>query len=112
MPDLGFDLSTILLLAGISLMIIILLRRSARLTARSKRLGNRKPRLDLTEPDLEQPLKDAPPEILRWHVEMEATARDIKGEIDTKLAILQLLIAQSEQAADRLERAIEDSKRP
>ncbi len=43
---------------------------------------------------------------------MEATARNIKGEIDTKLALLQLLIARSEEAADRLERAIEDSKRP
>ncbi len=93
-------------------MIIILLRRSARLTARSKKQQNRKVHLDLTEPDLKQPLKDAPPEILRWHVEMEATARNIKGEIDTKLALLQLLIARSEEAADRLERAIEDSKRP
>jgi hypothetical protein len=107
---LGFEPSTILLLAGISLMIILLLRRSARYTVRAKKNAKRKPSLNLKDPNREQPLHDAPPELLRWHVEMEETARNMKGEIDTKLALLQLLIARAEKAADRLEKATDESK--
>lgn len=51
-------------------------------------------------------LRDAPPEVLRWHVELHETARDLKAEIDTKLVALQVLTKQAREEADRLERLL------
>jgi len=33
-------------------------------------------------------LKDAPPDVLRWQVEMHETARDLMAELNTKIAIV------------------------
>lgn len=45
----------------------------------------------------------APEDLLRWQVEMHELARDVKGEIDTKLLALQSLIVIANEQADRLE---------
>lgn len=40
----------------------------------------------------DQPLRHAPADIERWQVEMHDLARDLKGELDTKIAVLQRLV--------------------
>jgi hypothetical protein len=55
----------------------------------------------------QQPLRDAPAEIARWQVEMHDLARDLKGELDTKIAILQRLVIDARGAAERLEKVLD-----
>ena len=50
---------------------------------------------------------DAPPEIARWEVQMHDTARDLMGELNTKIAIVEQLVRDANVAAERLEKAIE-----
>lgn len=56
-------------------------------------------------------LDDAPSELTRWQVAMHELARDLKGEIDTKLAALQTLVAMARQEADRLQKLLEQASR-
>ena len=62
-------------------------------------------------PAPQQPLMDAPPNILRWQVEMHETARDLKAELDTKMLAVQQLIAIAQDQAGRLEKAIAEARR-
>ena len=55
------------------------------------------------------PLLDAPASVMRWQVEMHETARDLKGEIDSKLSALQALIRVADEESCRLERAIAEA---
>jgi hypothetical protein len=98
--------STGMMLAGVGLLIVILLRRSYRY------YGRRKPASCRVDPHLtttprpaadNRSLSTAPPEVLRWQVEMHETARDLKAELDTKMRALQLLIRQARTESDRLQ---------
>jgi hypothetical protein len=51
-------------------------------------------------------LAGAPPELLRWQVEMHETARDLKAELDSKLAAMQALIALARRERGLLADAI------
>ncbi len=107
-----------MLLAGIGLLIYLLLRRSYRY------YGGRFRRSKKDEPYLvhmprpghaQRSLSTAPPEVLRWQVEMHEFVRDLKGELDSKMRLLQALVIQARQEADRLEQllaAVSDSDRP
>jgi len=57
------------------------------------------------------PLLDAPATVVRWEVEMQTLARDLKAEIDTKICVLQVLVRRSEEAAERLEAAAARAER-
>ncbi|HVX11312.1 MAG TPA: hypothetical protein VHC22_09045 [Pirellulales bacterium] len=46
---------------------------------------------------------DAPAEMRRWEVEMHDRARELQSQLDSKIAILQHLILDARQQADRLE---------
>jgi hypothetical protein len=77
------------------------------------RLGQARP---LSHAAAEEPwgparLEDAPPELARWQVAMHELARDLKGEIDTKLAALQTLVALARQEAARLEALLAQTQR-
>lgn len=50
---------------------------------------------------------DAPPEVGRWEVQMHDTARNLLGELNTKVAIVEKLVRDANAAAERLEKAIE-----
>ena len=52
------------------------------------------------EPSL--PLSDAPVEIQRWQVAMFDLQRDLKAELDTRIAIVQTLIRQADERLERL----------
>jgi len=48
---------------------------------------------------------NTPPAVARWEVQMHETARDLMGQLDSKIAILNQLIGNAEQLAERLENA-------
>jgi DNA-directed RNA polymerase specialized sigma24 family protein len=54
------------------------------------------------------PLGD-PPEAVNWEVQMHDFARQMKGELDSKMSALQALIAEADRAAARLEQALQNS---
>jgi hypothetical protein len=105
------SLPQFLMLAGMGLMIYILWRRSSRHFGKGGTAYQPQRRVSPLEQSRDLALSDAPPEVLRWHVEMHETARDLKAEIDTKLALLQILIRDANAAATRLEQAAERAEK-
>ena len=108
--------SWVMLLVGMSLLVAILLRNFYRYRNRLKRSEGRQMsaaarRAAKTPPNVEQPLMDAPPEILRWQVEMHETARVLKAELDSKMGALQALSRIAREEAQRLEAAIERAEK-
>ena len=97
------------MLLGLTLLTVILLRRIYRRQGRrgrsTARARSRRPS-PATQPRDGMPLADAPPEILRWHVEMHEIARDLQAELDSKMVALQTLIHVARQESERLEAAI------
>ena len=91
--------------AGVLMLIFLLMRRSRRYLGKSKKeeLNSRK-KLDDARRDA--PLIDAPPEILRWQVEMHDAARHLKAELDSKMVALQAIIRIASEESARLETAI------
>lgn len=102
-------LRTGMFLAGIALLVLILLRRTYRHYGRRRTTG-KKTASHLQQASRqrseERSLSDAPPDVLRWHVEMHETARELKAELDSKMRVLQLLIGQARHEADRLEQLL------
>jgi hypothetical protein len=102
-----------MLLAGVALLILILFRRTYRYYGRRRRSGNKKADSYLTKSPRPtkraSSLSSAPSDVLSWHVEMHETARDLKAELDSKMRLLQLLIAQARQEADRLTQIVADA---
>ncbi len=49
---------------------------------------------------------DSPPDVLRWEVQMHETARELSGQLDSKMRVLQALITDADRAAARLETAM------
>jgi hypothetical protein len=96
----------LLVVGGFAVLGYLLMRRSA---LRSKHARENSMTVDRAVPPqktLDRALLDAPPEVLRWQVEMHETARDLKAEIDTKLLALQRLIQLAREERERLEAAI------
>lgn len=99
-------------LAGMALLLLILLRRSYRYygTRPSRKATQRSLVETPRQADKKRSLSSAPPDVLRWHVEMHETARELKAELDSKMRVLQLLIAQARQESERLERILGQSE--
>ena len=99
-------------LVGVVLMIFILMRRWFRYSRRQRKRPDRyslekvKKITSSAEPNLDLPLVDSPPEMTRWHVEMYEVARDIKGELNSKMIALQEMVRMADQASQRLESAV------
>lgn len=76
----------------------------ARMTVQRRKRGVRQKseaaemqrRLDSDKPTA-LPLSDAPVELQRWQVAMFDLQRDLKGELDSRIAITQALIRQLDQ---------------
>lgn len=101
---------TLLFLGGLGLMIFILLRRSYRYFGRREKAGPALPRMSRPDARNDEPLRGAPPELARWQVEMHETARELKGEIDSKLSLLQTLVGQARKESQRLEANLERAR--
>ncbi len=107
------NLSSGLFLMALAMMIFILLRRSHRKLGRRKQDDS--PMVRVPRPR-QEPSKhgtlDAPPDVLRWEVQMHETARDLSARLDSKMSALQALIADADRAATRLETAMGQSTGP
>lgn len=56
------------------------------------------------------PLSDAPPELQRWQVAMFDLQRELKGELDSRIAITQALMRQLDQRIAVLEQLKESDR--
>jgi hypothetical protein len=89
-----------MLLAGMSLVIMILMRR----IYRRKRTGKKSASTQTNAAkSYSQPLIDAPPEVSRWQVEMHELSRELRAELDSKAVMVQTLLAMLREEVDRLE---------
>ena len=105
-------LPTLLVLAVLGLTIGLLLLRSHRYLARQDKGGAplvRTPRPGLPR---QSPHLDAPADVALWEVSMHETARDLSGQLDSKMGALAHLIREADRAATRLEAALEMAQRP
>jgi len=96
-----------LFLVALAMMIVILLRRSHRKLGRRKQ--DESPIVQIPRPKHEKrshDALDAPADVLRWEVQMHETARDLSGQLDSKMSALLALIADADRAAARLETAL------
>ncbi|MDX1944894.1 MAG: hypothetical protein SFU86_05760 [Pirellulaceae bacterium] len=100
--------STLIMIGGLALAAFFLLRNSRGFFSRSRPKDNdpQQIRQLLGERSRDSALADAPPEVLRWQVEMHETARDLKAELDSKLSALQALILLARQERERLEQTL------
>ena len=100
--------SGLMLVAGMVVLMWVVFRQRNR----NRRASKSTPvgRLEPYQSQTLSPLA-APPEAIRWQVEMHETARDLKAEIDSKLALLQSLVAMARQESERLEAAIARAER-
>ena len=105
------DFSSFLLVAGIGLLCYLLLRRSWGRLGRSRQQQTELQRPAAAGGHRRSSLSDSPSEVVRWQVELYETARDIKAEIDTKLAALQAMTIAARQECDRLELLIARAQR-
>ncbi len=96
----------VLFLLGLGLMIVILL-------VRSRRYFRQVTQYQVPTPRAKSPRKpvsasSAPPkDYEKWEVSMHELARDLSGQLDTKIRVLELLIREANDAAARLETAMD-----
>ena len=96
--------STVLFAAGALLIAFVMLRRSHK-RGRLTKLPPVSPPPHKAHPPAGHHL-DAPGAMGRWEVEMHELARDLSGQLDSKIVIVQQLIDQARQATARLEAMI------
>ena len=108
-------LSDSMFLAGVILFAAILLRRSYRYYGR-RRKGKKDlsglAKLPRPSSEPKRSLSTAPPEFLKWQVELHELGRDLKAELDSKMIALQVLIDAAQTEADRLERLLDRNREP
>jgi hypothetical protein len=106
-----FELTTqqaqMMLLAGLVLMGWVLIRRQlrARYRQQSQSASDRDFAKKLAKVDSPRgvPLASAPPETQRWQAEMLDLQRELKAELDMKIAVVQALIRQADEKIETLE---------
>jgi hypothetical protein len=96
-------LRLVAVIVAMLLLIAILLLRSYRYFARTKRRDTYLVRTERPEVKQQGHNFDAPAEVLRWEVHMHETTRDLSAQLDSKMLALQHLIKEADRAADRLE---------
>ena len=100
--------TTLLFLAGLVLTCGVLLLRTHRQLSKRPRTEMPSP-ATFSQPRPQPALGhrlDAQRDLRQWEVEMHDLARELRGELDSKIAILEHLIQDATQQADRLEAAI------
>jgi hypothetical protein len=94
-------------LIGLALLIVILLARSRRYFRQVRQY--QAPRSDASgSPALPRSAQAAMPprDFEKWEVAMHDLARDLSGQLDSKIRILELLIREADKAAARLETSL------
>jgi len=100
------EFSTLFALIAMTMTIGWLLWRSHRYLARQEKGRSPPARTSRRQPPQHGPSLDAPDDVIRWEVQMHETARDLSGQLDSKMAALGHLIGEAERAAGRLEAAL------
>jgi hypothetical protein len=95
-----------MLVVGIGMILLVAMRFLLR-----PRVSNKRYASPIREDKVSAHMLDAPVEIGRWEVQMHETARNLMGELNTKIAIVEQLVRDANQAAERLERAIERAEK-
>ncbi len=101
-----FKLHELAFAAGIAITCAFLIRRSHRYFSRQRK-KNRGVIVKTSRPERHSAGHhlDLPDEALRWEVQMQEIAREVSGQIDSKMGALQALVADADRAAQRLEAA-------
>jgi hypothetical protein len=115
----GWQFNQIMLLCGVGLLVFVMINRARRGFGRSATgsYAARSRRSDLRHENREsrarEPMGGARLHAARasadhesWEVEMHRLARDIKGEIDSKMQALAQLIQQADQACSQLDASL------
>ena len=108
MIDFGSQQSQLMLLAGMILMGWALVRRQVKSRQRQWRDDQQSRQImrqAATEANRAVPLADAPVETLRWQAAMFDLQRDLKAELDTKIAVVQSLLREVDQRLAKLDAA-------
>jgi len=102
----GWNLAAVLV--AMALLIAIMMLRFYHHFSRSKKTDSYLVRTK--RPDDKKPGHnyDAPPEVLRWEVHMQETARDLSAQLDSKMLALQHLIKEADCAAERLDEKLRE----
>jgi len=101
------EFSTLFALIALTMTIGWLLWRSHRYLARQEKGESPPARTSRRQPPRQHaPSLDAPDDAIRWEVQMHETARDLSGQLDSKMAALRHLIREADRAAGRLEAAL------
>lgn len=90
-------------LVGLALLTTLLLVRGHRLWRASRRENALPVPTPAALARRTRPLADAPPDVVRWQVEMHELAREISARIDSKLVLCQQLLIQTDERIARLE---------
>jgi len=102
------NLAYVFLIAAILVATLTLLLRLYRYQKRQSRGVPRQ----TGRPSQSEQRASAPDSVIRWEVEMQELARDLKAEIDSKMIALGHLIRDADRAAERLEKALRASSAP
>jgi hypothetical protein len=105
MPSMSEMMPGAMALAGVSLLLVILLRKYFRYQGKLKLQARREARQAAKPGTGQRSKQEAPPEVKRWEVEFHETSRDLQAELDTKMRALQILIHEADAAAERVEQA-------
>lgn len=105
-PELLFALGILLALSLMSRQLFRAYRRMKKNSPRRQIKAVRQ-QADKASPRQDVPLTDAPAKYTRWHAEMHEISRSVQAEIDTKLALLDVLIRQAQQVSERLQRQLD-----
>jgi len=100
------ELPTLVALLALVMTIGWLLWRSHRYLARQDKGWSPSARVSGRQAEQPRPSLDAPDDVIRWEVQMHETARDLAGQLDSKMAVLAHLIREADRAAGRLESAL------
>lgn len=100
------EFSTFVVVVVLAVMIAWLLFRSHRYLSRQDKGWSPAARRARPKPCQPGPQLDAPDEAIRWELSMHETARDLAGQLDSKMSALGHLIQEADRAAARLEQAL------
>ncbi|NLS96360.1 MAG: hypothetical protein GXX96_29840 [Planctomycetaceae bacterium] len=104
------NIAHVFLIAAILVLTLTMLLRLYRYQARNRRQTSCRLPARHVQPDPRGLRAGAPDSVVQWEVEMHQLARDLKGEIDSKMVALGHLIRDADRAAGRLEKAIDAAR--
>ncbi len=106
------QLPILLFLLGCALLTSILLRRSYRYFGRGRRRQNQSPLEKQPRPEgkWSGAQRDSLAQVDRQQVELHEMARDISGQLNSKIIVLEQLIATSQRQIERMETLLAESK--